>query len=770
MSEPREERYTHGLSRRELLKLIGMASGMVITGPISAHGGLGSLWRRQPVVPVDEWHKGVCRFCGTGCGVMIGVKDGRIVDVKGDEYAHNKGRLCIKGILNRDILYTSDRALYPMIRHNGELKRATWDEAMELIVARFQEAIQQYGPDSVAFYGSGQLFTEESYTANKLFKAGIGTNNVEGNPRLCMASAAVGYLSVFGKDEPAGCYEDIDHADCFFITGSNTADCHPIIWERVMDRKRAHPETYLIVVDPRRTRTAKHADLHLPIYPGTDVALYNAMIHEFIRLGRIDQEMVQEYLTFRRGEETVTFEALRAHVQKYSPERVADLCGVPADLIRQAAYRFATARATMSLWTMGINQQSQGTAANRLLNAMHLLTGHFGRPGATSFSITGQPNAGGGVRDTGALAHALPNSRLVTNPEHRAEMEKLWGVPPGTINPKPGYHTIALFQAMERGDVKCVLCFCTNPGQSLPNVERYREAIRNTFFVAVDAFHPTRTTELASVVLPAAMWTEKEGVFSQSERRYHYVPKLVDPPGEARSDLEILVDFAVRMGYGDLIRARTPKEVWDEWRQISAHSPYNFAGITYERLKKERGILWPCPTEEHPGTRRRYLPGEDPMAQGNRRFDFYGRPDGRAVVWLHDQEPFQDPTDAEYPLILSTGRIYEHWHTMTITGKVPALRSVHPEWLMIHPLDAAEYGIQDGMEVIVKSRRGEQSFRAWITEEVRPGVVFTTFHSAKRLVNRTTADIVDPFSKQPEFKRCAVSVRPQEGSETAYEG
>ncbi|SHK21777.1 molybdopterin oxidoreductase family protein [Rhodothermus profundi] len=746
------------LTRRELLqRLSALAGGLILTGPIS---GCAGFWQREPAVPVDSWHKGVCRFCGTGCGIMIGVRDGRVVDIKGDEYAHNRGRLCVKGVLNREILYVRDRALYPMIRRNGRLERASWDEAMDLVARRFREAIDRYGPDSVAFYGSGQLFTEESYTANKLFKAGIGTNNVDGNPRLCMASAAAGYISVFGKDEPLGCYEDIDAATCFFITGSNTADCHPIVWERVLDRKRSRPETVIIVVDPRRTRTARHADYHLPIRPGTDVALYNAMIYEFIRNGFIDQDMVENYLTFREGNAPRTFEDLKRHVAQYAPERVASICGIDARLIEEVAYLFAASEATMSIWTMGLNQQAQGTAANRLINAMHLLTGHIGRPGATPFSLTGQPNAGGGVRDTGALAHALPNGRVVTNPKHRAEMEDLWGVPRGRISPKPGYHAVAMFEAMRRGDLKCVLIMGTNPAQSLPHADRYREAMARTFLVVADAVYPTETTQFADVFLPTAMWVEKGGVYSQSERRYHLVPKLVDPPGEARSDLEILIELADRLGYGELIKARTPEAIWDEWRQISAHSPYNFAGITYERLKKERGILWPAPTEDHPGTCRRYVPGEDPMAKGTGRFDFYGRPDGRAVVFLEHQKPPSDPRTDAYPLTLVTGRVYEHWHTLTLTGKLKELEDITTDFLVVHPRDAHRYGIRDGEPVLVESRRGRAVLQARVSTDITPGVVFAPFHSPEALVNRVVNPTVDPISKEPAFKESAVRIRP----------
>ncbi|HVK04337.1 MAG TPA: nitrate reductase [Armatimonadaceae bacterium] len=760
-----------GLTRRELLRLLALsASGLVVSGSLA--GCDTALWVRQDVVPVDSWHKGVCRFCGTGCGMMIGVHDGKVVDVRGDELAHNRGRLCIKGVLNREILYVKDRATKPLIRENGALREATWDEAMALVARRFKESIAAHGPDSVAFYGSGQLYTQESYTANKLFKAGIGTNNVDGNPRLCMASAAAGYTSVFGKDEPSGCYEDIDHADCILLTGSNAADCHPIIWERVLDRKRSKPDTYVIVVDPRRTRTARRADLHLAIYPGTDVTLYNAFLHEFVRTGAVDREMVERYLKFQQAgtpPQPRTFAQFREHVAKFTPEKAAAVCGVSADAIREAAFRFARAKASLSLWTMGLNQQFQATASNRLVMAMHLLTGQIGRPGATPFSLTGQPNAGGGVRDTGALAHTLPNGRMVAKPKDRAEMEKLWGVPAGRISAKPGYDAVGLFSAMERGDVKCCLVMGTNPAQSLPNADRFRKAMEKTFLVVADAFHPTETTQFADVVLPAALWTEKEGVFSQSERRYHLVPKLVDPPGEARSDLAILVDLADRLGQGALVKARTPVDVWDEWRKMSASSKYNFEGITYERLQKERGILWPCPTEDHPGTKRRFVPGEDPLAHGTAgkdRFDFYGMPDGRAVIWLHGQEAAQDPASPEYPLRLATGRVLEHWHTATITGRVPALQDVPIDFLEMNAMDAARLGIGEGDRVEVRSRRGEVELRARVGDYVRPGVVFATFHSAKHLINRAVKETVDPISKEPDFKNSAVAVRRKGGPES----
>lgn len=746
-----------GMSRREFMRLASLGSGMVFLGGCS---DLGELWQRQPVIPVESWHQGACRFCGTGCGINIGISKGKVVDVKGNKYAHNKGRLCIKGIMNRDILYAGDRALYPKIRTNGKLVRASWEEAMSLVAERFKESIETYGADSVGFYGSGQLFTEESYTASKLFKAGIRTNNVDGNPRLCMASPAFAYTGVFGLDEPMGCYEDIDYATSLFITGSNTAECHPILWERIMDNKRSRPDTFITVVDPRKTRTALNADLHLQILPGTDVALYNSIMYEVVRRGYVDQEMLDKFILFKKGEDTKDFESFKTHLEDYAPEKAAIVCGVSTESIREAAWRFMSSPAAMSIWTMGLNQQIQGVAANQGMMSLHLITGQIGRPGATCFSLTGQPNAGGGVRDTGALAHALPNGRKIKNPEDRREMEELWGVPEGTIKPKPGYDAVSMFRAMESGDLKCALVMATNPGQSMPNTTRYRKAMEKAFLVVVDAFDPTETTIFADVVLPAAMWAEKGGVFSQSERLYHYVPRLVEPPGEARSDLDILIDFADRLGLSHIVPNRTPEAVWEEWRKISAFSYYNFKGITYDRLKKLPGLRWPCPTEDHPGTCIRYVPETDPMAKGTERFDFYGRPDGRAVVYFHKQEPPPEPPSAEFPFVLTTGRVLEHWHTDTITGRLPETAKIPVDFVEIHPADAAGLNLKNGMMVWITSRRGGAPFEVRITDMVREGLVFTTFHSARNIINHATIDAVDPVSKQPAFKYCAVFIEP----------
>lgn len=746
------------MTRRELLRWFGTAAAAAAAGPAGCMP-----WTREDAIEVGSWHKSVCRFCGTGCETRVGIANGRVVTVEGLQEGWNRGRLCIKGLMNREILYVEDRARHPMIRSNGRLVRASWDDALDAAAQGFREAIASGGANAVAFYGSGQLFTQESYTANKLFKAGIGTNNVDGNPRLCMASATVGYKSVYGADEPMGCYDDIDHATLFFIIGSNTAECHPVLWEKILDRKRVDPDVRIIVADPRRTPTARQADQHLRIRPGTDVAFLNAMCHELIRTGLVDREFIDRFVRFQASAaaaEALPFEAWAAFLEDYAPARVADLCGLSAAEIREAARWFGIARAPMSIWTMGLNQQTHGASANRMMNALHLVTGKIGYPGATPFSLTGQPNAGGGVRDTGTLASALPAGRVIVDPEHRAEMERLWGVPAGSIYPTPGLHAVAMFEAMLQGSVQAALVMCTNPARSLPNADRYREAMERAFLVSTDSIFPTDTAELADVFLPAAMWSEKEGVFSNSERRYHLVEKLVDPPGEARSDLEILGALADRLGHGGLISARTPREVWDEWREISRGTTYDFTGMTYERLRAEPGLLWPCPSEDHPGTCRRYVPGADPLASGPDRLDFYGRPDGRAIVFLATQGPFHEPPTEEYPFILTTGRRLEHWHTDTLTGRVDATAQVPVDYLEIHPGDAAALGIEEGGWVRVVSTRGNVVLRALPSDRVRPGLVFALMHPLRHLVNAATIDEVDPESFQPEYKLCAARVEP----------
>jgi nitrate reductase NapA len=756
---PTDKRTSHILgtgdfSRREFLWLMG---GLGAAGA-AAFAGWGLLEAMIPQGTADEWHKSVCRFCGTGCTIKVGLRDGEVVDIRGHEDGHNKGVICVKGSMLR-ALSRIPRLLKPQIRSGGKLKEASWDEALGLVADKFTQIRDQNGPDALAFYGSGQLFTEESYTANKLFKAGLRTNNVDGNPRLCMASAAAGYTQVYGKDEPPGAYEDLDHAECYFIIGANPFECHPPLFERVQRHRAINPRVRLICVDPRRTETAERSDYHLAPVPGTDLLLLNAMAHVIVEDGLTDDAFIQGHVRFSYGTDTVDFAAFKAFLQDYAPEKVASTLGVSAGEIRRVAYLFARSKATMSLWTMGINQRTQGTFLNNMLNALHLITGQFGRPGATPFSLTGQPNACGGVRDTGSLAHLLPNGRSVTNPDHRAECEKLWGVKPGTISAKPGHHAVAMFRAMEAGEIKGALIMCTNPAQSMPDSERYKRAMQNCFTVVSEIVPDSETAQTASVLLPAALWCEKEGVFGQGERRYQLVPKLIEPPGEARSDLSILVELADRMGYGDLIKARTPNDAWDEWRHFSAHSKYNFEGMTYERLRDLPGLQWPCPTEDHPGTARRYVQG-DPFVADGAKFDFYGNQDHRAIVFLRPYVPAPEQTSAEHPLYLTTGRVLEQWHTGTMTFAMDELRdAAGPARFELSAADAHRFGIDSGDDIEVSSSFGSVRGRAVVSESSPAGTLFAAFYDAKLLVNRAVADHFDPTSKQPEYKLTAVKVK-----------
>ncbi len=732
---------------------------------------------------VDEWVKSVCRFCGTGCGVELGITGGKFVALRGDqEHPTTKGLVCAKALFLPKIVYSKDRLTTPQIRNaEGVLEDATWDEAMDLVADKFAEAIEENGPNSVAYYGSGQALTEESYYANRLFKGGIGTNNVEGNPRLCMASAVGGYVSTYGKDEPMGSYDDIDHAQTFFLIGSNTTECHPVIFNRILERYQTGNKIRIILCDPRKNPIGKIASVHLDPIAGYDLALFHSMAQVIIDEGLHDEEFINNHTVFKKkdGDDwaDATLDEYITFLEDFTPKKAEELCGVPAAKIKQAAKLFAKGP-TMSFWTMGLNQRQVGVWANNLIHNLHLITGNIGKPGATPFSLTGQPNACGGVRDTGTLSHLLPYGRVVANEDHRKQIEELWGAEPGTIQDKPGLHTIAMFDAMKEGDIKAMLVLTTNPGQSLPDLTPYREAMasKDSFMVVLDAY-PTRTTELADVVLPAGMWSEKEGVFGMSERRYQLMEELLTPPGEAKPDLDILMDFAARLEERGVVpkgyiadKFETSADVWEEIQLASKDTPYDFMGITRDRLHAERGVRWPAPTEDHPGTSRRYVKGEDPMLDAGPWADdtlaegdvkFYAKPEGKAVIWMRPMKGPAEPANDEYPFILTTGRVIEHWHTGTMTRKAPELDRAQPAaYVEINPKDAEKLDIQTGDMVKITSIRGDSTVKARVIDTPREGMVFVPWHWEEEamLINRVTVNAFDPGSKQPEFKVCAVQL------------
>ncbi len=743
---------------------------MAMTAAMAAASGTGLAGRALAAgddTTPEKWVKGVCRYCGTGCGVLIGVRNGKAVAIKGDPNNHNAGLLCLKGSLLIPVLNSAERITSPMVRRSkgGPLEPVSWDEAMSLMASRFRASIDKYGPDSVAWYGSGQCLTEESYAANKMFKGGFGTNNVDGNPRLCMASAVGGYTTTFGKDEPMGCYADIDSATCFFIIGSNTSEAHPVLFRRIARRKQVDPGVRIIVADPRRTNTSRIADLHIAFRPGTDLALMHAMAWVIINEELDDPRFWQRHACFKLSDGTPSdFEGYKAFLEQYRPDIVAGICRIPEEQIRAAARLFAESAATMSLWCMGINQRIQGVFANNLIHNLHLLTGQIGRPGATPFSLTGQPNACGGVRDGGALSHLLPAGRAIPNPRHRAEMEALWGLPPGRIKDKPGPHTVAMFEALGRGDIKCMIICETNPAHTLPNLNKMHKCMSNpdSFIVCIEAFPDAETLKYADLVLAPAFWCERDGVYGCGERRYSLTEKAVEPPAGCRPTIETLGEFARRMGLPASFSFPDASAAWDEWRKVARGTTYDFYGMTRERLRRESGILWPCPSEDHPGTLRRFVRGEDPLVPADHphRMFFYGMPDGRAVIWMRPYKGAAEEPDADYPLYLTSMRVIDHWHTATMTGKVPELRRANPAaFVEINPQDAEKAGIRHGDNVVVETRRDALVLPARVSDVCRPGLIAVPFFDKEKLVNKLFLDATDPASREPEYKICAARIR-----------
>ncbi len=728
------------------------------------------------------WHKGVCRFCGTGCGMLVGVKDNRVVAVQGDpENPVNRGLLCVKGYHAPLILYGADRLTKPLIRRNGKLEPATWDEALDLIATRWKEIIEKHGPDAVAFYGSGQWTIEEGYAALKFMKACIGTNNIEANARLCMASAVMGFMTTFGSDEPMGCYDDFEKADVFVCWGNNSAEMHPVLFSRMTMARETRQGVRLVDIAPRKTRTSEVADLFVQIRPQTDLALANGIAYLLVHRGYIDRDFIDKHVVFKRGKtdigygtedgfkfkdqpERISFDDYVAFLDDYKPQRVAELCGVKIERIEELAQIYGDpATKVVSLWCMGVNQHVRGTWMNNLIYNLHLLTGKICKPGSNPLSLTGQPSACGTVREVGTLCNRLPADMLVTNPEHRKKAAEIWGIPVEKIPSKVGYHTVAMFRALDRGELKSIWIQVTNPAQTLPNAERYIEAMKrpDTFIIVSDVY-PTVTTEVADVVLPSAMWVEKTGLYGNTERRTQHWPKMVDPPGEAKPDVWQIVEVARRMGYGDMFDfGDVPLEqgLFEEYRKFTLGTGKDLA--PYEVYKRVRGLRWPVVNGRE--TPYRYVEGYDPYVPKGAGISFYKnkKDGGRAVIWARPYEPAAEEPDQEYPFWLTTGRVLEHWHTGTMTRRVPQLHRAIPEaYCELHPDDARELQISTGDRVRIVSRRGSLELPAKVGGRGTPqrGMVFVPFFDEEKLINLLTLDAFCPISKEPDYKKCAVRV------------
>jgi anaerobic selenocysteine-containing dehydrogenase len=687
----------------------------------------------------DHWVPTTCGYCSVGCGIEIGVKDGRAIASR-PFAAHpvNRGKLCPKGLSEHYTLESENRAQYPLLRQNGKLMRVSWDEALSVMADRFRATQKAYGPGALGVLSTGQLVTEEFYTLGKLVQLGFGTNNYDGNTTLCMASAVSGYKVSFGSDGPPGAYEDMETADIVLLIGANLADNHPILCQYL----EANHNKTLIVADPRVSKTAMMADIHLPLRPRSDLALLNGIAHILIRYNLIDREYVDKH--------TVGFAELERFLDAYTPERVAELTGLSQETIFKTAFLYGRAKAGFIGWTMGVNHSTLGTATVNAICNLALLTGHIGRAGASPFSITGQCNAMG-TREAG-FASSLPGYRKFDNAQDRAELAAIWGIDESRIPIKRGLAYPDIVEAAVAKKIRALWIIATNPLVSYPNQDVLRHGLSNLDFLVVqDGYHPTPTTELADLVLPAAIWGEKEGTYTNSERRVSKVNQAVAPRGEARSDFDIFLALAEKLGCREELYPgwTTVEDAFNEWRRVSQGRLCDYSGISYALLAEQGAVQWPL-TEGAPpkGTSRLYADGQ------------FQTPDGRAKLVFTDWAPFPEQPTAPYPFVLNTGRTVEHWHTRTKTREVPILERLSPRaWLEMNPRDAKKLGLRSHDAVDVVSRRGRvREVELRLTEITAPGQVFMPFHFAETNVNEVTQDAFDPISREPNYKQCAVRV------------
>ena len=705
--------------------------------------------------------KTLCPYCGVGCGLEVSPTKAKKAPsdsewtVRGDRaHPSSQGMVCVKGATIAEAI-DKNRLLYPLMRASLDepFRRVSWDEALTAIADRIRHVVATQGPEAVCMYGSGQLQTEDYYTAQKLLKGCLGTNNFDANSRLCMSSAVAAYIQSFGSDGPPPCYDDLEKTDCAFLIGTNTAECHPIVFNRLRKyHRKKRGKVKLIVVDPRRTETAKDADLHLAIRPGTDITLMNGIAHILLRQRWIDAMFIDEA--------TKDFKDYAEVIRHYPPERVAEVCGITVEDLEEAARCWGLSKRVLSLWSMGINQSSEGTAKARTLINLHLMTGQIGKPGAGPFSLTGQPNAMGG-REAGGLAHILPGYRLVKNPDHRRAVEQAWQLPTGSISPTPGLAAWDMMVGLEQGAVGLFWVAATNPAVSMPDIERTKAALRRSpFTVYQDAYYPTETAEYAHVLLPAAQWGEKTGIMTNSERTVTLCPAFQPRPGETRADWEIFAEVGRRLGFEQQFAWQSSAAVYDEFVQLTAGRVCDMTGLSHDRLAATGPIQWPCPQQETAETawnkydKRLYADSHFPT------------PNGRANFAAFHEGGLAELPDADFPFVLTNGRLYGHWHTQTRTGRIDKIRKMHPEPLLeMNPLDAQRLQLQSGDWVEVRSRRGAAQLKLNVTQYIRQGVLFIPMHwgalwADQAECNALSHSAVCPISLQPELKASAVAVVP----------
>jgi len=828
------------LTRRDFIKSNAAAAAAATVGAQLPAGSALAQSARQKIA----WDKAPCRFCGTGCSVLVGTQQGRVVATQGDPDAPvNKGLNCIKGYFLSKIMYGGDRVKTPLLRKkngkfdkNGEFEPVSWKEAFDIMEAKWKETLKKHGPDAVGMFGSGQWTVWEGYAAVKLMKGGFRSNNIDPNARHCMASAVAGFIRTFGIDEPMGCYDDLEHADAFVLWGANMAEMHPILWSRLTDRRLSAPHVKVVVLSTFENRCFELADQPIVFTPQTDLAILNFIANHIIRTGKVNKDFVGKHVNFALGNDDIgyglrpsdpreqkaknakaaggakpmKFEEYAKFVSEYSAEKVSKLSGVSEkDLVALAELYADPKVKVVSYWTMGFNQHTRGTWANNLVYNVHLLTGKISEPGNGPFSLTGQPSACGTAREVGTFAHRLPADMVVGNPKHRAITEQGWQLPEGTLNGKVGLHAVAQSRALKDGTLKCYWTLTTNNMQAGPNInDEVYPGWRNpeTFVVVSDAY-PTVSALAADLILPTAMWVEKEGAYGNAERRTQFWRQQVKAPGESKSDLWQLIEFSKRFKVEDVwpaelvakkpeYRGKTLYEVmyangvvnkyplaelektngpgytndesqdfgcyiqkglFEEYATFGRGHAHDLA--PFDMYHKARGLRWPV--VEGKETLWRFREGYDPYVKAGEGVKFYGKPDGKAVIFALPYEPPAEVPDKEFDLWLSTGRVLEHWHTGSMTRRVPELYRSFPDAVMfMHPDDARDRGLQRGMLAKVASRRGDIAVRVETTgrNKMPKGVVFVPFFDGGRLVNKLTLDATCPISRETDFKKCAVKV------------
>ncbi|NOR36418.1 MAG: nitrate reductase catalytic subunit NapA [Woeseiaceae bacterium] len=825
------------VSRREFMKANAIAAAAGVAG-VSVPAMASNVITGEDLTRL-VWNKAPCRFCGVGCSVNVATLDGKVVATHGDiKSPVNKGINCVKGYFLSKIMYGKDRLQTPLLRKRdgqyhkeGDFTPVSWDEAFDVMAEKFKAALKAKGPTSVGMFGSGQWTAMEGYAAVKLMKAGFRSNNIEPNARHCMASAVGGFMRTFGIDEPMGCYDDIEATDAFVLWGSNMAEMHPILWTRVTDRRLSASHVQVAVLSTFRHRCFDLADIDIVFTPQTDLAILNYIANYIISNGKVNFDFVNKHTNFRRGDTDIgyglrdedprqkaaanpnsggskpmTFDEFAKFVSDYDEDSVSKLSGVPVDRLRALAELYADPdRKVVSFWTMGFNQHTRGVWCNNLIYNIHLLTGKISTPGNSPFSLTGQPSACGTAREVGTFCHRLPADMVVANEKHRAIAEKIWRLPAGTIVGKPGFHAVLQNRKLKDGDINAYWVQCNNNMQAAANInEEAFPGYRNPDnFIVVSDPYPTVTAEAADLVLPTAMWIEKEGVYGNAERRTQSWYQMIEPPGESRSDMWQVIEFSKRFTTDEVwpkelldaspdYRGKTlyevlftnghanryplseispdhsnnesqyfgyyvQKSLFEEYAEFGRGKAHDLA--PYEVYHQTRGLRWPVVDGKE--TLWRFKEGFDPYAKPGSDWDFYGKPDGKAIIFALPYEPAAESPDDEYDLWLSTGRVLEHWHSGSMTRRVPELQRAMPDALVyVHPDDASERGLRRGDAVKIVSRRGEVRTRIETRGRNRPpkGLIFMPWFDASRLVNKVTLDATDPLSKQTDYKKCAVKM------------